>query len=194
MRVSDYVIEFFENQGVDHIFTVSGGGSIFLCDALGMAKKMKYVACHHEQAASMATEAYARARQGLGVTLVTSGPGGTNTVTGVAGSWLDHVPHVTISGQVFLAQTISKHPGLRTLGVQEINIVDIVRPITKYAVMVEDAREIRYHLEKAVYLATHGRPRPAWIDIPGDIQNAQVDPELLRGFDLQEYATPVDSE
>ena len=194
MRVSDYVIEFFENQGVDHIFTVSGGGSIFLCDALGMAKKMKYVACHHEQAASMATEAYARARQGLGVTLVTSGPGGTNAVTGVAGSWLDHVPHVTISGQVFLAQTITKHPGLRTLGVQEINIVDIVRPITKYAVMVEDAREIRYHLEKAVYLATHGRPGPTWIDIPANIQNAKIDPTTLRGFDPKEYPVSLDLE
>lgn len=192
MRVSDYVIEFFENQGVGHIFTVSGGGSIFLCDALGMAKKMKYVACHHEQAASMATEAYARARQGLGVTLVTSGPGGTNAVTGVAGSWLDHVPHITISGQVFLAQTITKHPGLRTLGVQEINIVDIVRPITKYAVMVEDAREIRYHLEKAVYLATHGRPGPAWIDIPANIQNAKIDPATLKGFDPAEYTVSLD--
>lgn len=194
MRVSDYVIEFFENQGVDHIFTVSGGGSIFLCDALGMAKKMKYVACHHEQAASMATEAYARVRQGLGVTLVTSGPGGTNAVTGVAGSWLDHVPHVTISGQVFLAQTITKHPGLRTLGVQELNIVDVVRPITKYAVMIEDAQEIRYHLEKAVYLASHGRPGPSWIDIPANIQNAQIDPTALKGFDPKEYAVPLDPE
>ncbi|OFW26691.1 MAG: hypothetical protein A3H27_13135 [Acidobacteria bacterium RIFCSPLOWO2_02_FULL_59_13] len=194
MRVSDYVIEFFENQGVDNIFTVSGGGSIFLCDALGMAKKMKYVACHHEQAASMATEAYARVRQGLGVTLVTSGPGGTNAVTGVAGSWLDHVPHVTISGQVFLAQTIGKHPGLRTLGVQELNIVDIVRPITKYAVMIEDAQTIRFHLEKAVYLATHGRPGPVWIDIPANIQNAQIDPAALKVFDPKEYAVPLDPE
>lgn len=192
MRVSDYVIAFFENQGVDHVFTVSGGGSIFLCDALGMAKKMKYVACHHEQAASMATEAYARVRRGLGVTLVTSGPGGTNAVTGVAGSWLDHVPHVTISGQVFLAQTIRRHPGLRTLGVQEINIVDIVRPITKYAVMVEDAADIRYHLEKAVHLATHGRPGPVWIDIPANIQNAQIDPAVLRGFDPAEYVVPLE--
>lgn len=194
MRVSDYIIEFFENQGVEHVFTVSGGGSIFLCDALAQAKRMKYVACHHEQAASMATEAYARVRNGLGVTLVTSGPGGTNTVTGVAGSWLDHVPHVTISGQTFLAQTITRHPGMRTLGVQEINIVDIVRPVTKYAVMVEDAQEIRYHLEKAVYLATHGRPGPTWLDIPANIQNAQVDPAKLKGFNPDEYKVPVDPE
>ena len=194
MRVADYIIEFFENQGVSHIFTVSGGGSIFLCDALALAKKMKYVACHHEQAASMATEAYARAGKGLGVTLVTTGPGGTNTVTGVAGSWLDHVPHVTISGQVFLTQTIKNHPGLRTLGVQEINIVDIVRPITKYAVMVEDAKEIRYHLEKAVYLATHDRPGPVWIDIPANIQNAQIDPAMLKGFNSEECKVSLEPE
>lgn len=192
MRACDYIIEFLENQGVDHIFTVSGGGSIFLCDALGMAKKMKYVACHHEQAASMAAEAYARVRRGLGVAMVTTGPGGTNAVTGVAGAWLDHVPHLTISGQVFLAQTISKHPGLRTLGVQEINIVDIVRPITKYAVMIENPHDIRYHLEKAIYLATHGRPGPTWIDIPADIQNAQIDPTVLKGFDSKEYAVFLD--
>ena len=188
MRVADYVIEFLEQQGVDHIFTVAGGGAIFLCDALGTAKKMKYVACHHEQAASMASEAYARVRQGLGVALVTSGPGGTNAVTGTAGCWLDHVSQLTISGQTFLSQTIRKHPGLRTLGVQEINIVDIVRPITKYAVMVEDANEVKYHLEKAVYLATHGRPGPTWIDIPANIQNANIEPALLKSFN------PIESE
>lgn len=191
-RIADYIIEFFEKKGVEHIFTVSGGGAIFLCDALGRAKKMKYVACHHEQAASMASEAYARIRQHLGVTLVTSGPGGTNAVTGVAGAWLDHIPHVTISGQVFLAQTILKHPGLRTLGVQEINIVDIVKPITKYAVMVEDAQEIRYHLEKAVYLATHGRPGPVWLDIPANIQNAKIDITTLKGFEVKDEETKTD--
>lgn len=186
MRVADYVVEFFENLGVKHIFTVSGGGSIFLNDALAVAKKMKYVACHHEQAASMAGEAYARVSEGIGVTMVTSGPGGTNSVTGVAGSWLDHVPHITISGQVFLNQTITNHPGLRTLGVQEINIVDIVKPITKYAVMIEDAQDIRYHLEKAVYLATHGRPGPTWLDIPADIQNTRINPVSLRRFEVPE--------
>jgi len=178
--------------GVDHIFTVAGGGAIYLCDALATAKKIKYVACHHEQAASMASEAYARVRQGLGVALVTSGPGGTNAVTGTAGCWLDHVPQLTISGQSFLKQTIGKHPGLRTLGVQEINIVDIVRPITKYAVMVEDANDIRYHLEKAVYLATHGRPGPTWIDIPANIQNTNIEPDLLKGFNSIESELSLD--
>ena len=194
MRLADYVIEFLENQGVEHIFTVTGGGAIYLCDALGMAKKMKYVSCHHEQSAAMASEAYARVRQKLGVALVTSGPGGTNAVTGVAGCWLDHVPQLTISGQVYLAQTIGKHPGLRTLGVQEINIVDIVRPITKYAVMIEDATDIKYHLEKAVYLATHGRPGPTWIDIPVDIQSANIEPNSLRGFDINESDLLLDTE
>jgi acetolactate synthase-1/2/3 large subunit len=188
MRVADYIIEFLELAGVEHIFTVAGGGAIFLCDALSTAKKMRYVACHHEQAASMASEAYARVRQSLGVALVTSGPGGTNAVTGTAGCWLDHVPQLTISGQTFLSQTIKNHPGLRTLGVQEINIVDIVRPITKYAVMVEDANDIRFHLEKAVYLATNGRPGPTWIDIPANIQNANIEPGSLKGFD------PIDTE
>lgn len=153
---------------------------------------MKYVSCHHEQAASMATEAYARVRRGLGVTLVTTGPGGTNAITGVAGSWLDHVPQIVISGQVFTAQTINKHPGLRTLGVQEINIIDLVSPITKYCVMVEDEQEIRYHLEKAVYLATHGRPGPVWIDIPANVQNAKVDPNTLKSFDPKECEINLD--
>ena len=192
MRVADYIFEFLGSRGVEHVFTVSGGGAIFLCDALGQAPKIQYVACHHEQAASMASEAYARTRNALGVALVTSGPGGTNAITGTAGCWLDHVPQLTLSGQVFLNQTIGKHPGLRTLGVQEINIIDMVRPITKYAVMVEDPQEIRYHLEKAVYLASHGRPGPTWIDVPANILSADIDPVSLRGFHPQEAAVLQD--
>lgn len=171
MNVSDYIIQYLEGLGVEHVFTVSGGGSIFLCDALAKAKKMKYVCCHHEQACGYAAEAYARIK-GLGVTLVTSGPGGTNAVSSVAASWLDHVPHLFISGQAFLNQTIQGHPGLRQLGVQEINIVDIVRPITKYAVMIKYASQIESHMNRAIKYATTGRPGPVWLDIPGDIQNA----------------------
>ena len=177
MTVSDYIIRFFEDRGVTHIFTVSGGGSIFLCDALQRAEKMKYVCTHHEQAAAYAAEAYARLN-GLGVCLVTSGPGGTNAVSGCASSWLDSVPVVFISGQAFLNQTITKHPGLRQLGVQEINIVDIVRPITKYARMMGKMRDIRgethQYLETALACATTGRPGPVWLDVPGDIQNASI--------------------
>jgi acetolactate synthase-1/2/3 large subunit len=182
MRVADYVMSFLASKNVDCIFTVTGGGAIFLCDALGLDKNIKYVACHHEQAASIAAEAYARIKCDLGVALVTSGPGGTNAITGTVGCWLDHVPQLTISGQVFSGQTILNHPGLRTKGVQEINIVDIVKPITKYAVMVTDASSIRYHLEKALYLAKTGRPGPVWIDIPADIQNKNIDPAKLNGF------------
>lgn len=174
MNVSDRIIEFLEEQGVEHVFTVSGGGSIFLCDALTRAKKLRYVCCHHEQAAGYAAECYARLR-GLGVTLVTSGPGGTNAVSAVAASWLDSVPHLFISGQAFLSQTIGMAPtrGLRQLGVQEINIIDIVKPITKYAVMVKYASQIDIVLTRALKHAGTGRPGPCWIDVPGDIQMAK---------------------
>ena len=173
MTVSDKIIEFFEGLGVEHIFTVSGGGSIFLCDALARAKKMKYVACHHEQAAAYAGEAYARLR-GLGVVLVTSGPGGTNAVSGCASAWLDHVPVIFLSGQAFFNQTITHHKGLRQLGVQEINIIDIVRPISKLAIMLTPTSNIEHELKQAVKLATTGRPGPVWLDIPGDVQNARI--------------------
>lgn len=174
MNVSDRIIEFLEDQGIDHVFTVSGGGSIFLCDALARAERMKYVCCHHEQSAGYAAECYARLR-GLAATLVTSGPGGTNAVSSVAASWLDSVPHIFISGQAFLAQTIGEAPtrGLRQLGVQEINIIDIVKPITKYAVLVKYASQIDKLLERALKHATTGRPGPVWLDVPGDIQNAR---------------------
>ena len=171
MTISDYIIEFLEELGVEHVFTVSGGGSIFLCDALARAKKMKYVCCHHEQAAGYAAEAYARLR-GFGVTLVTSGPGGTNAVSACAASWLDSVPHLFISGQAFYKQTVKYHPGPRQIGVQEINIIDIVRPITKYAVMMQYASQVDVQLCRAVKIAKTGRPGPVWLDIPGDVQNA----------------------
>lgn len=181
MRVADYIVQFFERAGIYHAFTVCGGGSIFINDALRKAPHMRYVACHHEQAAAMAAEAYARARDGVGLVVVTSGPGGTNAITGVAGAWMDSVPMIVISGQSFTAQTIAGHPGLRQMGVQEINIVDLVEPITKYAVMVTDPKEIRWHLEFAWQQATEGRPGPVWLDIPADVQNAEVEPETLRG-------------
>ncbi len=185
IKVSDYVVRTLEEIGVTNIFTVSGGGSIFLCDAVMRSKKIKYIACHHEQAACIATEAYARQKRDLGVSLVTTGPGATNAITGVAGSWMDSVPHLTLSGQSFLSQTIG-NSGLRQLGVQEINIVDLVRPITKYAVMIEDAKTIRYHLEKAIYLASAGRPGPVWIDIPANIQNGMIDEATLVEFSPEE--------
>ncbi len=189
MRLADWVVGFLEAQEVDTAFTVCGGGAAFLNDALRMAKRMRYVSCHHEQAAAMAAEAYARVRTGLGLAVVTSGPGGTNAITGVAGAWLDHVPLIVLSGQTFQKQTIAGHPGLRTLGVQEINIVDIVKPITKYAVMATAPQDIRYHLEAALHFAREGRPGPVLLDLPADVQSAQIDPATLRGFDAPAPAT-----
>ena len=173
MTISDYIIEYLEDIGVDHIFTVVGGGSIFLNDALQRAKRIRYVSMHHEQACGYAAESYSRLR-GLGVCLVTSGPGGTNAVSAVAAAWLDSVPLLFLSGQAFLHQTIRYHKGLRQLGVQEINIVDIVRPITKYAVMCEVASSVPKQLERAIKHATTPRKGPVWLDIPGDIQNARI--------------------
>lgn len=174
MNVSDYIIEYLEDYGVTHIFTVSGGGSIWLCNALARAKKMRYICCHHEQAAGYAGEAYARVKNGLGVTLVTSGPGGTNAVSSCAASWLDSVPHLFISGQAFFKHTIKYHPGLRQMGVQEINIVDIVRPITKHAIMLTPVSAVPYELAQAVEIAMRPRRGPVWLDVPGDVQNASI--------------------
>ena len=189
VRLADYVMEWLKTKGVDTVFTVSGGGSIFLCDALAQAEGLNYVCCHHEQAVAMATEGYTRASGRIGVGLVTTGPGGTNAVTGTACAWIDSIPQFFISGQVYLKQTIAD-TGLRQLGVQEVNIVDIVAPITKYAIMVEDKETIKFHLEKAYHLAVSGRPGPVWIDIPADIQNAQIDPATLTSFEVEAGYNP----
>ena len=160
---------------------MSGGGSIFLCDALYNAKKLNYVSCHHEQAVSFAAESYSRIKNKPGVAIITTGPGGTNCTTGVACCWIDSVPTIFISGQVYLSQTIG-NSGLRQVGVQEFDIVSMVKSSTKYAVIVKDPKEIKYHLEKAYYFSLEGRPGPVWIDIPADIQNAEINPKNLKGF------------
>jgi len=180
MKLSDYVASFLINQGIHDVFLVPGGGNMHLIDSIGRNKKIRYICNHHEQASSMAAEGYSRLKNNIGVAFVTSGPGGTNAITGVAGSWLDSIPILIISGQVKLPDTIYKNKGLRQFGDQEINIIDIVKPITKYAVMITEKNEIRYHLEKAFYLAKSGRPGPAWIDVPLDIQSSQiVEDELI---------------
>jgi len=185
MRVSDYVIQFLrDNYGVDTIFTVSGGGCIFLIDSLGSTEGVKYVATHHEQAASIAAEGYARMNDKLGACIVTSGPGGTNAITGTLCSWLDSIPVITISGQVNKEMTTNytKLP-LRQLGDQEFDIIQSVKNMTKYAIQVNDPLEIRYHLEKACTLATTGRPGPVWIDIPLNVQSVDIDPNSLIGWE-----------
>ena len=181
IRLSDYVIKFLEKINISNVFTVSGGGSIFLCDALYKAKKLKYISCHHEQAVSFAAESYARCANKVGCALVTTGPGGTNALTGVTSSWIDSVPVIFISGQVFLNQTIG-NTKKRQIGVQEINIIDLVKPITKYSVMLTKPDEIKFHLEKAYYICNSGRPGPVWIDIPANIQNSFINENKLKSY------------
>lgn len=185
-KVSDYVIEFVASQGVKHVFLVTGGGAMHLNESLARSKAIEPICNSHEQASAIAAENYGKATNNLGVALVTTGPGGTNAVTGVAGAWLDSTPCVFISGQVKRPDRMfdaDENPlGMRQLGVQEVDIVSIVKPITKYAVTVLDPKDIRYHLEKAVYLARTGRPGPVWIDIPLDVQASPISIEELRGF------------
>ena len=185
MRVSDYIIQFLRDKyQVDTIFTVSGGGCIFLVDSLGKTDGIQYIATHHEQAAAIAAEGYSRMNGRLGACLVTSGPGGTNAITGTLCSWLDSIPVIVICGQVNKEMT-TDYTGLniRQLGDQEFNLVKTVQNMTKYAVQVNDPNEIRYHLEKACKLATTGRPGPVWLDVPLNTQSADIDPASLRGYE-----------
>ncbi len=181
MRLADYVIKFLESKKINTVFTVSGGGSIFLCDALYKAKKINYIPCHHEQAVSFATESYSRIKNKPGAAIVTTGPGGTNCSTGVACCWIDSVPALFISGQVFSNQTIG-NSGVRQVGVQEFDIINMIESSTKYCVMIKKPEEIKYHLEKAYYLSIHGRPGPVWIDIPANVQNANINEKKLKGY------------
>lgn len=184
-KLSDYVFDFLTAQGVKHVFMLAGGGAMHLNDSLGRNKDLHYICNLHEQACAIAADAYSQYDNQLGVALVTTGPGGTNTLTGVAGSWLDSTPVLVISGQV-------KRPdmkgtlGVRQMGFQEVDIATLVRPITKYAVTVMDPLSIRYHLEKALYLAQQGRPGPVWIDIPLDVQATLIEENALQRFDPAE--------
>jgi acetolactate synthase I/II/III large subunit len=188
MKVADYVIGFVADLGVKHVFLVPGGGAMHLNEALSRCRRIEYVCNLHEQASAVAAENYSKAVNHFGVALVTTGPGGTNAITGLAGAWLDSTPLLFISGQVKRTDRVitpdGKPLGVRQVGVQEVDIVSLVRPITKYAVTVNDPLSIRYHLEKAVYLASTGRPGPAWIDIPLDVQAFPVEPQELAGFEI----------
>jgi len=191
VKVSEYIADFLVNNGIKHVFTVTGGGAMHLNDALGHKKELKCIYNHHEQACAIAAEGYTRLSGNLAAVCVTSGPGGTNAITGVLGGWLDSIPMFVISGQVKRETTVlaSKVP-LRQLGDQEYYIVESVRPMTKYAHMVTEPEEIRYHLEKALYLSSHGRGGPVWLDIPLDVQAAVVDRENLKGFSEEELTKP----
>jgi acetolactate synthase-1/2/3 large subunit len=185
IKLSDYVVEFISAQGVKHVFMLPGGGAMHLNDSLGQCTQLEYVCNLHEQASAIAAECYAKVTGNLGAAMVTTGPGGTNAVTGVAGAWLESTPCLFVSGQVKRAD-LKGDLGIRQHGVQEVDIVSIVGPITKYAVLVTDPSTIRYHLEKAVHFARTGRQGPVWIDIPLDVQAAQIEPTQLRRFDPTE--------
>lgn len=183
-KLSDYVIGYLADYGVRHIFMVTGGGAMHLNDSIGKESRIQYICNHHEQACAMAAEGYARVSGKIGVICVTTGPGGINALNGVFGAWTDSIPMLIISGQVKRETCMAFHdvPGLRQLGDQEADIISMVQGITKYAVLVREPESIRYHLEKALHLATTGRQGPCWIDIPLDIQSAIISPESLQGF------------
>jgi len=185
VKVSDYIAGYVAGLGIKHIFAVCGGGAMHLVDSFGHREDIEYVAMLHEQAAAMAAEGYARI-EGLGAVLVTSGPGGTNAITGVVGAWVDSIPVIFISGQV-TTDTLIGGTNLRQFGIQEGNIVEMVKPVTKYAITVVNPNTIRYFVEKACYLATDGRPGPVWLDIPLNVQSVMVDIEGQRSFIPRPY-------
>lgn len=181
MKLSDYVAEFLAGQGVRHVFLITGGACAHLVDSLGRSPRTGYVCVQHEQAGAMAAEAYARVTGNLGVAMGTSGPGATNLITGICCAWFDSIPTLYLTGQVNRHEQKGKRR-IRQLGFQETDIVSIVRPITKYAAQVTDPRRIRYELEHAVHLATTGRPGPVLLDLPLDVQHAEVDPARIARF------------
>lgn len=184
-KLTDYLFSFIAALGVKDVFAVCGGAAMHLVDSLGKNENLNYIATQHEQAAAMAAEAHARMSGRPGVALVTSGPGGTNTITGVCGAWIDSIPTIFISGQV-TSDTLIGDTALRQFGIQESNIVELVRPITKYAVTVTDPKMIKYHLQKATHLATTGRPGPVWLDIPLDIQGKLINLDELASYNSEE--------
>src|SRR3954468_12758041 len=192
VKLSHWLADQLVAHGISDAFMLTGGGAMHLNHSIGTHPDIRTTFCHHEQALAMAAEAYARLTQRMALVNVTSGPGGTNTITGVYGAFVDSIPMLVISGQVKNETTV-RFTGLplRQMGDQELDIEPIVRPITKYVAMVTDPQTIRYHLEKAIYLARTGRPGPVWLDIPLDVQAAKIDPDKLdAGFDPAELDEP----
>lgn len=184
IRAADYIARRLREWGVDTVFILSGGGMMHLVDSVGRAEDLRVVCNHHEQCSAIAADALARFSGRIGVCYATSGPGATNILTGLVGAWQDSSPVLFLTGQSKSTQTIqgSGIAGLRQFGTFEVDIVPIVKPVTKYAVMVTDPKTIRYHLEKAFYLATTGRPGPVLLDLPLDVQGALIEPENLDGY------------
>lgn len=188
IRVSDYIAKRVVELGIERAFSVTGGGAMFLNDALGHKEGLKVLYNHHEQASAIAAESYARINDKMALLCVTTGPGGTNAITGVVGAWLDSIPMLILSGQVRYDCTArSTGLGIRALGDQEFDICKSIECMTKYSEMVIEPMRIRYCLEKAVYLAASGRPGPTWLDIPLNVQSAFVEEDELIGFDIENF-------
>lgn len=189
MRVADLVVSFLEDKQIKHVFTVTGGGAMFLNDALYLSKNIKTICNHHEQASAMAAVGYSKYTNNVSSAIFTTGCGATNSITGVLDAWQDNVPCIFISGQVKLKETSRnlKKVKLRQFGVQEADIIEIVKPITKYAVMITKKEDVLFELQKAFFLATSNRMGPVWIDIPLDIQSANVEFKELKTFDIKSF-------
>ncbi|CDB00771.1 putative uncharacterized protein [Lachnospiraceae bacterium CAG:215] len=187
VKISDWIAEFLVEQGIRHNFTVPGGGAMHLNVSFGHQKGLENIFVQHEQSAAIAAEGYYRATNEMPLVCCTTGPGGTNTLTGVLGAWLDSIPMLIISGQVRYATT-ARAAGIpvRAMGDQEFDITPMVAHMTKYAEMIIDPQTVKYHIEKALYLATHGRPGPVWLDVPLDIQGGYIDTEEFISFDPKE--------
>ncbi len=185
MKLSDYVAQRVADSGITQVFMMTGGGAMHLNDSFGYEPRMTCLFNHHEQACAIAAEGYARVTGKPALLNVTTGPGGVNALTGVYGAWTDSIPMLIVSGQVKRETMMTSYdlPGLRQLGDQEIDIIGMVKGITKYSEVVMDPKSIRHSLEKALYLATHGRQGPCWLDIPIDVQAAQINPDELAGYD-----------
>lgn len=184
IKLSDYVFQFLEQKGVKYAFMLPGGGAMHLDDSIGRSG-IEYICTLHEQAAAIAAEAYAQHTNKIGVCLTTSGPGATNAITGVTAGWIDSTPMLILSGQAKRADLVG-NSGVRQIGSQEVQIIDMVKPITKYAVQVMEPSEIRYHMERAYHEATSGRPGPVWLSIPLDVQAAMIEPEKQDGYEIPE--------
>lgn len=181
MKLSDYVVDYIAKLGTRHIFVVAGGACVHLLDSLAKHKKMEHICFQHEQAAAMAADAYSRLGPGIGVAMATSGPGATNLITGIGGAWFDSIPALYLTGQVNLFETRG-NTGVRQIGFQETDIVELVKSITKFACQVTDPEDIKYCLDKAIYEAYSGRPGPVLLDIPLNVQHAEINLKKLRGF------------
>ena len=186
MKVSDLIFNYVASLGVKHVFYLPGGGAMHLDDSLGYNKRLKPICMLHEQACSIAAEAYARISGNFGVCVVTSGPGSTNAITGLVGAWLDGTPVIFISGQAKRADLVNNQK-IRQFGIQEVNIVELVKSVTKYAVQIQDPEMILYELGKAIAIARDGKPGPVWIDVPLDIQASKVEEKNLRHYPVLFY-------